>query len=346
MNAESDKFARHSPLSATVTVPRGAHSYPVGTVSDPIEYVFVLVPAFSMLAFTSAIEVLRVANQLAGRGLYRWSVLSESGGPVASSNGLSISCDGPLMRNIGHSRVFICSGVEPARNTSKSVWTWAARQWAFGAQMGGLCTGAFALAKAGILAHARFTLHWENVDGFREVFPKLSPTDHAYVVDGRVSTSAGGATSADLFLTTLQDDFGYNFAAVTREMMNISDVRGPDASQMISRAVTLNSRNSRLIEIIGFIDANLEDNLQLDELAEHFLISRRQMERLFMKYIHKTPRQYINNARLDKARRLLIETDLAVLDVAVASGFNSAANMSKLFRAKFGTSPHRLRKEK
>ncbi|WP_300010621.1 GlxA family transcriptional regulator [uncultured Roseobacter sp.] len=330
-------------VKAPVKVPKGAHSHPVAQNVDPIDYVFVLVPAFSMLAFTSAVEVLRVANQLAGRGLYRWTVLSETGEPVASSNGLSIGCHGRLSSDIGGSRIFICAGVEPNKSISKTVWKWAARQWAFGAQMGGLCTGAFALAKAGILSSAESTLHWENIDGFREQFPTLTPTDKAYVVDGRVSTSAGGATSADLFLTVLQQDFGSEFATIAREMMNISDVRGPDTSQAASRAATLNSRNKRLIEIIGYIDTNLEADLALDDLAEQFSISRRQMERLFAKYLHRTPRQYISNARLAKGRRLLIETDLSVMDVAIASGFNSAQNFSKLFRLKFGTSPSRLR---
>ena len=169
---------------------------------------------------------------------------------VVNSNELPVSCHGSLIHSIGGSRVYICSGGEPARNAEKTVWTRAARQRAFGAQMGGLCTGALALAKAGVLSHLEITPHWEKMDGPRETFSMPNPSEKAYVVDGRASASAGGTTSAELFLTRLQNDFGPKFATIAREMMKIADARSPDARQTNSRAATLYGRNKRLINII------------------------------------------------------------------------------------------------
>jgi transcriptional regulator GlxA family with amidase domain len=96
-----------------------------------------------------------------------------------------------------------------------------------------------ALAKAGVLSHSEITPHWEKRDGFRETFSMPNPSEKAYVVDGRACTSAGGATSAEQYLTTLQNDFGPHFATIACEMMNIADARSPDARQTNSRAATL-----------------------------------------------------------------------------------------------------------
>lgn len=132
-----------------IRVPRGTEHVAVRAVNDPIDFVFVLVPSYSMIAFVTAIEVLRISNQLSGRGLYRWTVLSDDGAPVVSSNGLSVSVDGALQQQALKARVYVCSGVEPSKNTSNVVWSWIARQWAHGAHIGSLCTGTYPTSYSG-----------------------------------------------------------------------------------------------------------------------------------------------------------------------------------------------------
>ena len=147
-------------------VPKGVAHVAVPQVAEPLHMTFVLLADFSLIAFSSAIEPLRIANQLAGQMLFEWEVLSESGAAVACSNGVKLHVDGPLAETKPKAMIFVCAGVEPEKSASRKVADWLRQQWRLGRTVGGLCTGAYALAKAGILEGRRFTLHWEYLPPF------------------------------------------------------------------------------------------------------------------------------------------------------------------------------------
>ena len=137
---------------------------------------FVLLPKFTMLAFSSAIEPLRMANQLTQQVLFRWTVLSDDGGPVACSNGVPVMVDGPWNAAKPEGIILVVSGVEPEGKASVALGDWLRGLWRRGRMVGGLCTGAYALAQAGILKGRRFTMHWDNTTAFSENFPDLEPS--------------------------------------------------------------------------------------------------------------------------------------------------------------------------
>lgn len=143
-------------------VPSGVAFYTIEAVQNVRDFYFLLLPRTTMLAFSSAIEPLRIANQLTGKCLYRWHVISESGEPVRCSNGISISVDGPLKQISTSDVLLVCSGLEgfSAANTkSLDALRYHKRR---GGIVGGICTGAYSLARAGVLENKSFTLHWET----------------------------------------------------------------------------------------------------------------------------------------------------------------------------------------
>ena len=158
-------------------IPKGVAYVPLDGAVGTEQVTFVLLPNLSMLAFTSAIEPLRIANQLTGKPLYEWRTVSEDGQPVRCSNGVEIVVDVALNEATTTGSVFVCSGVEPDGSSSQRVADWIRRQWRGGRKVGGLCTGAYTLAKAGILEDKVFTLHWENIAPFRESYPELDPRE-------------------------------------------------------------------------------------------------------------------------------------------------------------------------
>lgn len=158
-------------------IPKGVAYVPLDGAVGTEQVTFVLLPNLSMLAFTSAIEPLRIANQLTGKPLYEWRTVSEDGQPVRCSNGVEIVVDVALNEATTTGSVFVCSGVEPDASSSQRVADWIRRQWRGGRKVGGLCTGAYTLAKAGILEDKVFTLHWENIAPFRESYPELDPRE-------------------------------------------------------------------------------------------------------------------------------------------------------------------------
>lgn len=325
-------------------VRKGAATFPVGYDGPPREYCFVLLPGLTMLALSSAIEPLRIANQIAQRELYRWRTLTEDGAPITCSNNLTVMPDGALDTLSREEAVFVCSGVEPLATLSPAVTQWLRRQAKFGAKIGGLCTGAFTLAKAGLLAGKRFTLHWENQPAFIESFPDLMPTLNLYEDDRDLMTAAGGSAATDLMLKIIEADHGSAFALVVSDMCLHGRGNASRTPQKSAQSVALGSRNQHLIAAVQIMQENLEEIVTLTEIAELVQVSRRQLERIFKTYVGMTPKKYYTDLRLARAYALFSETNMTVVEVAMATGFADASSLSRLFRGKYGGSPSTFKK--
>ena len=323
-------------------VSRGIAHVVLDKTPAPVTVSFVLMRQFTMLAFTSAIEPLRVANQLAGRVLFRWHVYSEDGQPVTCSNGVPVMPEGPLPQMAPAGYVLVCGGVEPEASCTPALTDWIRAQWRHGRTVGGLCTGAYALARAGILDGRRFTLHWENLRSFAELFPKLSPVWQVYCIDDRIVTCAGGVAAADLVLKLIDDHLGPELSQTVMNMCLLTRRRDAEDEQITSLTSRLGRRNPHLLNAVHFLESHLEEPFSIDDCAAQVGVSRRQIERLFRDKLGVTPLQYLSGLRLQHARALLAETDMSVLDVAIACGYGSSAHFSKSFRARFGVSPHRF----
>lgn len=319
-------------------VPKGSATYSISAETPSRDYLFVLMPQLTLLALSSAIEPLRVANQLTGQRLYRWFTASPDGVAVTCSNGVTITPDIALPERVDNMHTFICAGIEPTTNTTPAVQTWIRHQSRFGRNIGGICTGAYHLANAGLLRNKRFTLHWENQIGFCELFPELQPTPNLFEHDGNLSTCGGGAAATDMMLAVIEGDHGNELATMVADMCIHGRKGGEQMPQKTSRAALIGSRNKKLLRAIDLMQANLEDPLSLEEIALSAGFSRRQMERLFRRHLTTTPTNFYAARRLERGYALLGETDLAVSDVAAACGF-STGYFAKLFKARYHVSP-------
>ncbi|WP_299847633.1 GlxA family transcriptional regulator [uncultured Roseovarius sp.] len=325
-------------------VPKGAASFRVDFDGPPKDFYFLLLPKLTMLAFSSAVEPLRVANQVTNRELYRWFVMTEDGKPVRCSNGIVITPDSGLQNLPKSATAFVCSGIEPGESTSPRITAWLSRQRAFGCRTGGICTGAFALAKAGLLEDRVFTLHWENRPAFVESFIGLEPTGNLYENDDGLMTCGGGSAATDMMLAMIERDHGKDLAVVVADMCIHFRSDSRKSLQKSAYSVALSSRNQHLITAMQFMNENLENPVEIDEVATEADISRRQLERLFKKYVGVSPAQFYIDQRISRAHALLNETTLSVNEIAVATGFSSSSQLSLRFRKRFGKSPGAFRK--
>lgn len=321
-------------------ISRGLAHFSMPAPAQPVTVSFVLMQRFTMLAFTSAIEPLRVANQLTGHLLFRWNVFSEDGNPIHCSNGVSIQADdaAPALAPSGY--VLVCGGVEPQAGCGQSLADWIRAQYRHDRIVGGLCTGAYALARAGVLEGRRFTLHWENLESFTELYPQLSPERSVYCIDGRIVTCAGGVAAADLVLKIIDDHCGAVLSQKVMDMCLMTRRRDASDEQTTSISSRLGSRNRHLTRAVNYIETHFEDAWNIEDCAKHAGVSRRQVERLFRVHLGTTPLGYVNEMRLQRARALLAETDMSVIEVSAAAGFETASHFSRRFRKKFGISPH------
>ncbi|WP_144702795.1 MULTISPECIES: GlxA family transcriptional regulator [unclassified Aminobacter] len=303
-----------------------------------------------MIAFATALEPLRSANRMLGYEAYKWRLASADGKPVRASNGVECGVDTSLEEERRHmsgegrpSMVIVCSGLNVEKYHQKSVFAWLREEYNRGVAIGGLCTGAHILAQAGLLSGKRCAIHWENLPGFAEAFPKANVYADLFEVDGNIYTCAGGTAALDMMLKLIGDDFDDNLVNRVCEQVLTDRVRSPSDRQRLPLRARLGVQNSKVLTIIELMEANLSEPLSLVEIADHVGLSRRQIERLFRQEMGRSPARYYLEIRLDRARHLLIQSTMPVVEVAVACGFVSASHFSKCYRELYARSPQQER---
>ena len=306
----------------------------------PRAYAFVLVPGYSQLGFSCALEALSLANRHpSGRQFYSWRLLSETGMPVAAYNGVTVAVDADLVALARDETIILCAGEDVGKGSTRKLLNWLRRETRKGMDFGALSSGTYTLALAGLIAGKRVTTHWEYKSALSEVLPDVIMEDSIFSVDGRVFTTAGGAASMDMMLDRIRSDYGLDLATWVADQMVYSDPRLHSHSQRTVLRSRPEVRNSKLALAMQIMENNIEDPLTPDEIAAVIALSTRQLERLFAKYIGVSPKRHYLRLRLEKARDLLRQTELSVTDVCVASGFKSLSHFSKSYRAAYGISP-------
>lgn len=304
---------------------------------------FLLVPRFTLLTFASFIDPLRMANRMSGKELYKWSLYSQDGEDVHSSCGLKMAVDGNIQTIDPRSAVVVASGLDVHHIVDNRLISWLRRIERQGAVIGGICTGAWLLAKAGLLDNHSCTIHWENIAALSEEYPDLDVTSDIYEVDGKRFTCSGGTASIDLVLKLIRDQHGSELATMVADQFVVDRIRDEFDGQKISLPARLGVKHPKLLQVIQRMEANLEEPLSRSELAVEARLSTRQLERLFRKYLNRSPARYYLELRLNRARLLLLQTNMSVIDVALACGFVSASHFSKCYRDFFGKTPRRER---
>jgi len=309
----------------------------------PRRFVFALLENFTLLSFSAAIEGLRIANRVSGKTLYTWIVVTENSQPVACSAGPVFHADSELSDLTRDDTLLVCGGTDIQAASTKRVIAWLRREARKGIVVGGLCTAAYTLAVAGLLNNKRATIHWENQDSFAEEFEDVELTKSVFVMDGPRYTTAGGTSSIDLMLKLIADDHGEELANAVADQLIYSSIRTDQDTQRLSISTRIGVRHPKLSLVIQLMEANIEEPISPSILAKDVGMSTRQLERLFRRYLNRSPKRYYMELRLQKARNLLMQTDMSVINVALACGFASPSHFSKCYRAHYDTTPYRER---
>jgi len=306
-------------------------------------YAFLLVDNFTLLAFASAIEPLRLANWISQKQIYSWTVHAEDPLGVTSSGGLQVRTDAGLDDLPRDTTVIVVGGRDIKASITKPILTWLRKESRKGQTIGGICTGAQVLATAGLLEDRPATIHWDNRDSFAEDFPEVDLKQQVYVVDGNRLTASGGTTPSDMMLRIIAEDHDAKLANHVADVMIHTSIRGETEEQRLSIPTRIGVRHPKLSTVIRMMEENIEEPVSPSVLASDVGMSTRQLERLFRRYLNRSPKRYYMELRLGRARNLLMQTDMSVINVALACGFASPSHFSKCYRAHFGTTPYRER---
>jgi len=304
---------------------------------------FLLVPGFALMSYAAAIEPLRAANLIAGNELYRWWHAAPGGKPVMASNGLAIIPDCGTDRDRAADMVFVCAGGNPATFEDKSVFAWLRRLARKGVTIGGISGGPYILAKAGLLAERRATLHWEHLPAFREAFPDVEVVPSLFEIDSNRITCSGGISALDMMVALIERDHGRQLAASVGDWFLHTHIREGMGPQRMDLRYRLGVADEKLIGVLRSMETSLETPQPRAALAREAGISLRQLERLFRHHIGRGIHGHYRFLQLERARQLLRETTLPVLDVALATGFASSSQFARAYKRAFGEPPSETR---
>ena len=324
-------------------IPLASKTSNIGGSPKTRRFVFVLLDRFTMLSFACALDSLRIANRMLGEVAYSWTLVGEGGKSVTCSNGTTFALDSDLPETLRDDTIVVCGGIDVAQASTKRLIGWLRREARRGVTIGGLCTAAHTLAMAGLLDGKRATIHWENQDSFGEEFEEVTLTKSVFVVDGNRLTTAGGTASIDLMLKLIADDHGEDLANAVADQLIYSSIRTDQDTQRLSVPTRIGVRHPKLSAVIQMMEQNIEEPVSPSLLAGDVGMSTRQLERLFRRYLNRSPKRYYMELRLQKARNLLMQTDMSVINVALACGFASPSHFSKCYRSHYDTTPYRER---
>lgn len=310
---------------------------------SPFAVGFLLIDNFTLFSLAASIEPLRMANQLSGSELYSWTLLSQDGQSVMASDGIRVEADASFETTEAFDLVIVVGGVNIIRSYTPKQLSWLRQLARRKTTLGAVCTGSYVLAVAGLLDGYSCSAHWECLAALQEQFPHVKTTTQLYTIDRDRITCTGGGTPLDMMLTVVTRHHGIALTRGICDMFVYDRVRADSEQQRVPLRRLLTSEQPKLAEITELMENNLEEPIELDELAQFVGVSRRKLERLFLKHLGCTPSRYYLKLRLDRARQLLKQTSRSIIEISAMCGFVSPPHFSRCYRKYTGHSPKQER---
>ena len=306
--------------------------------AEPIHIGFLLIENFTLLALAAAMEPLRMANQLAGKHLYSWSLIGASPEAVTASDGIRIMPDHTVNDSADYDIVFVVSGINVMENYQAQEVRWLRSLVGRVKTVGGLCTGPYLLAKAGLLDGYTCSAHWECLAALQEEYPLVYCNNHLFSFDRDRITCTGGDVPMHMIMQLVSLHHGAALANAISDMFVCERIRDSQEPQRVRLSAPNFVDQPKLSEALQLMEANIEEPIELKEIADLVRISRRHLERLFLAYLDCSPSRFYLKLRLERARQLLTQTPLSIVEISAVCGFISAPHFSRSYRKHMGRS--------
>lgn len=305
-------------------------------------------PRFQLLDVAGPTDVfVEASRQLGDPRAYQIQVISTERGLLASSGGLRLVVDATVATHRGRIDTLLIAGSPNIKDmvVDTALQNWLKRQSRTVRRYGSVCTGAFVLAAAGLLDDKRVATHWNSTDRLAADYPSANvEADAIYVKDGNLYTSAGVTAGMDLALAMVEEDHGRGLALrVARELVMFLKRPGGQ-SQFSAHLAAQIGEKSRAREIQDYVLSNLKADLSVPALASHAGMSERSFARIFRSETGTTPAEFVENARIDTARRLAEDSDIPAKRLADAVGYASVDGFRRAFARRLGVSLMEYRK--
>ncbi|WP_299417470.1 GlxA family transcriptional regulator [uncultured Sulfitobacter sp.] len=309
---------------------------------------FLIFPGFPMACLTSMIEPLRAANEIAGKTAFGWKLVSEDGKRVEASAEVWFEPDMALAECEDIDHLILLSGPS-SKFTQPQPSEGKLRKLArHGAVIGAVSGGVFPLARSGLLEGHAASVHWCYEAAFAAEFPEIEATEDVIAIGGRRMTASGAAAAFDLALHLVEASLGAGVATEVACWFQHPLVRGQGVIQLkptVEAESTSDMLPDMVRQAVELFSENIEDPINIADVANIVGVSARQLERLFFKATGKTPFQYYRFLRMHKARQLLHYSKETLPQIALAVGCSTPSSMSRSYTEVFGISPAEDRKK-
>lgn len=314
------------------------------TANNQTQALTILVlPESSMMTLSSVLDPLRAANRLSRLPLFSWQLVSLDGRSINLSCGVEIKVEGPLQSNSSGDLLVVVAGFNHESHApSRSLVNLRKTASSFNT-ICGVEAGTWILARAGIINHHQVTTHWEDTENLADCYPSLEVKNERFVIDNRIWTSGGASPTFDMMLHYLRSTQNKSLALDVASVFIYKESSAPTDAQTLASIGRIEELEPRLAGAIKIMEANLEEPIAISVIAQSIKLSVRSLEQLSTKYLSVTPGAYYLRLRLQTARRLVLDTRLTLLEIAVRAGFNSQSAFSRAYKNRFGQSPLAMR---
>ncbi len=321
-----------------------SHAPSVATFSTPTLVSVVPFPSFSMMALASTTEPLRAANLLSGRALYQWSVVSLDSHDLVSSSGFRLAADHYDLAIPPSDLVLVIASLDFDHLLQPRLLERLLRATESGKAVGAVSHGSIVLARAGLLDGYRCTGHWDRLRELQERHPLAQTTREVFCIDRNRWTASGGTAAMDMMLSLIRAQHGQNLAMNVANNFIHGRMRLPGETQPMEVRWRYGVKDRRLVKAISFMEQSIEAPRTLAQIADLAGLSTRQLQRLFMSELARTPEQFFVEMRLRAASDLLAHTDDSIGDIALQCGFGNQSHFARTFQSNFGHRPSDVRR--
>jgi transcriptional regulator GlxA family with amidase domain len=310
-----------------------------------VSVAILILPGFSIGEFSQVADALSLANRAGATARFHWDAYGVEEGRVASSAGIDVACKASMqLRQMGLNLVIV--GPRPR---DLVAWSKVASAVRFCHRHNGFILGigeaVEALALLGLLSGKRASAHWDARPGLRECHRDVDFVDSIFAVDGSVATCAGGGATADFALEFVARFAGHAIADGLACDLKGDPRRRADRSQRKTRLARFAGAHAGFLSAIETIQGTEDKDLDVGRIAATAGVSPRQLQRLFKRYLERTPTECLRADRLKRAKELLTQTPMSIMEVALATGFESPTHFTRQYSKTFGQTPSAARRE-
>lgn len=309
---------------------------------QPLSLALLVLPQCSILEVASTLDPLRAANRHLGTEAFRWRVVSPDGQAVPLTCGIELPSSGPLAMAEGADVLIVIAGYRQSEVATARLIRDLRRIAPRFAAIGGIDAGGWVLARAGLLDGRRATVHWEDLEDFAASHPQIDVVADRFVLAANRFTAGGAAPAADLMLHLIRTRHGPALALQVAASFLTTARDG--AEPQIAPHAPDPRLDPRVAAAIARMEARLDSPETTAQTARALGLSARRLEQLFDVALGRSPAAHALSLRLAAARRLITDTRHPLAEIALRTGFSSAATLSRAFRNSFGAPPSALRK--